>query len=73
MNTDCANDELSQPKGSTNEELRVCQSSLSQERGSPQHHVPNVPQGALHCDFPQHQAEQISCGDLTDLLYQVEC
>lgn len=35
MNGECANDGLSQPRGSTNEELRVCQSSLSQERGSP--------------------------------------
>jgi len=35
MNGDCANDGLSQQRGSTNEELRVCQPSLSQPRGHP--------------------------------------
>jgi hypothetical protein len=35
MNAECANDGLSQPRGSTNEELHCANSSLSQERGSP--------------------------------------
>src|SRR5215469_9646786 len=36
----CANDELSQPRGSTDEKLQVCQSGLSQRRGSPHGGVP---------------------------------
>jgi len=36
----CANHELSQPRGSTDEKLQVCQSGLSQRRGSPHWTVP---------------------------------
>ena len=38
----CAKHELSQQRGSTYEKLPVCQSSLSQPRGSPQARVPKV-------------------------------
>ena len=36
MNGRCANRELSQRRGSNNQELQVCQFSLSQPKGSPQ-------------------------------------
>ena len=34
--------QLSQWKGSTNEQLQVCQSSLSQQKGSPHSTVPKI-------------------------------
>jgi len=42
MNAECANDGLSQQRGSTREDCRCANFSLSQERGSPQSGVPLV-------------------------------
>jgi hypothetical protein len=56
MNAECANDGLSQQRGSTNEELPACQSSLSQERGSPHVGVPNVCQ--MLAEFQQIVLDQ---------------
>ena len=57
----CANHELSQPRGSTDEKLQVCQSGLSQRRGSPQQHA------TLWC-----QAGFRKCANLSPGTYQAE-